>query len=74
MRLSKDDRYELARAALKAPDLKSLRDYIISVVDAFDDRPEGKTEVPCPRYVVPATAGGNGEVTRAPHWEETLLA
>ena len=41
MRLSKDDRYELARAAIKSSDLESLRAYIISVVDAFDDRPEG---------------------------------
>ena len=71
MRLSKDDRYELARAAIKAADLASLRDYIISVVDAFDDRPEGKTEVPCPRYIVPGASAPNG----ARHWDEgTLLA
>ena len=65
MRLSKDDRYELARAAIKAPDLESLRDYIINVVDAFDDRPEGKTEAQCPRYVVPGS-NGNGSYKAEP--------
>ena len=69
MRLSKDDRYELARATVKASDLESLRAYIISVVDAFDDRPEGKTEVPCPRYAAPdgRQSAANG------HQEGTLL-
>lgn len=71
MRLSKDDRYELARAAIKASDLESLRAYLISVVDAFDDRPEGKTEVPCPRYIPPAASGnGNG---RSTYHEPSLL-
>ena len=74
MRLSKEDKYELARAAIKARDLESLRDYIVSVVDAFDELPPGKADVACPRYV-PSTAGGeNSKVVRAPHWEEALLA
>ena len=51
MRLSKEDKYEFARAAIKARDLESLRDYIVSVVDAFDDLPPGKADVACPRYV-----------------------
>ena len=74
MRLSKEDKYELARAAIKARDLESLRDYIVSVVDAFDELPPGKADVACPRYVPPAAGGGNGKVVRAPHWEEALLA
>jgi hypothetical protein len=54
VRLSKEDKYELARAAIKARDIVSLRDWIVSVVDAFDDLPPGKADVPCPRYVAPA--------------------
>lgn len=57
MRLSKDDRFELVRAAIKAPTLESLRDYIVSVADAMDDLPPGKSETPCPRFIVPGTNG-----------------
>lgn len=74
MRLSKEDKYELARAAIKARDLESLRDYIVSVVDAFDDLPPGKADVNCPRYTPPAVlapAGtGNG---RGTYHEPSLL-
>lgn len=62
MRLSKEDKYELARAAIKARDLESLRDYIVAVVDAFDDLPPGKADVACPRF-------GNGKVPLAQQWE-----
>lgn len=76
MRLSKEDKYELARAAIKARDLESLRDYIVSVVDAFDDLPPGKADVACPRYAAaPAPTSGNGKVTHGHQWEgEPLLA
>lgn len=72
MRLSKEDKYELARAAIKARDLESLRDYIVSVVDAFDDLPPGKADVPCPRYAV-AAGGGLLAVTANGHLEGALL-
>jgi hypothetical protein len=70
VRLSKDDRFELVRAAIKAPDLESLRDYIVSVADAMDDPPQGKTEIPCPRYIVP---GANGHGRPVTGQEGTLL-
>ena len=73
MRLSKEDKYELARAAIKSRDLESLRDYIVSVVDAFDELPPGKADVPCPRYITPGISG-NGHVPAARHFEDTLLA
>ena len=58
MRLTKDDRFELVRAAIKATTLESLRDYIVAVADAVDDVSHtGKTDPSCPRYVEP---GGNG--------------
>lgn len=71
MRLSKEDKYELARAAIKARDLESLRDYIVSVVDAFDELPPGKADVPCPRYASPAAKApaANGR-----YLEEALIA
>jgi len=72
MRLSKEDKYELARAAIKARDLESLRDYIVSVVDAFDDLPPGKADVPCPRYAVTAS-GSLLAVAANGHLEGALL-
>jgi hypothetical protein len=41
----------------------------VTLVDAFDDLPPGKADVPCPRYVTPG-ASGNGHPA---HWENTLL-
>lgn len=75
MRLSKEDKYELMRAALKATSLESLRDYLVSVTDAFDDRLPGKTEVPCPRYLEPgevAVAAANGHSGNGYH-EPSLI-
>ena len=77
MRLSKEDKYELARAAIKARDLESLRDYIVTLVDAFDDLPPGKADVSAPRYVVPSVTGhanGTAKAAVAGHWEDALLA
>ena len=57
MRLSKDDKYELMKAAIMAPDLESLRAYLVRVAAAMDDLPPGKAEIPCPRYMAPAANG-----------------
>lgn len=74
MRLSKEDKYELARAAIKARDLESLRDYIVSVVDAFDDLPPGKADVSCPRYLVAgAPAAFQAPAANGHSWEGALL-
>lgn len=56
MRLSKDDKYELLKAAVTAPDLESLRAYLVRVTAAMDDLPPGKGEIPCPPYVAPRKA------------------
>ena len=77
MRLSKEDKYELARAAIKARDVESLRDYLVSVVDAFDDLPPGKADVACPRYVAPGAdpdAGRRASAIAAGRWDHPLLA
>lgn len=81
MRLSKEDKVEFLRAAYRAPDLKSLADWIAGVVDAFDDLPPGKADVPCPRFatsraVAPASAWSAEMpmITNGRQWEDTPLA
>jgi len=72
MRLSMQDKNEFLKAAVKAPDLESLRQWVVSVVDAVDALPDGKadTPVPVPPFTQPrASVPGNG--TR--RWEDTLL-
>ena len=56
MRLSVPDRNEFMKAAVKAPDRESLVAWIVSVVDAVDELPEGKSDAQCPRYRLPGTA------------------
>jgi hypothetical protein len=75
MRLSMQDKNEFLKAAIKAPDLESLRQWVVSVVDAVDALPDGKadTPVPVPPFTLPAAArNGNGNGSR--HWEDALLA
>jgi hypothetical protein len=75
MRLSMQDKNEFLKAAVKAPDLESLRLWVVSVVDAIDALPDGKADspVPVPPFILPAGSGhaANGAAPR--HWEETLL-
>lgn len=73
MRLSKDDRYEFARAALMAPDLQSLRNYIVQVIDTFEGRPEGKTEIQCPRFTEPGSNGHAPKQASGSSEDGTLL-
>lgn len=54
MRASIQDRNELMKAVVRADTLEDLKRYLISLVDAIDDLPEGKYDAPVPRYVVPA--------------------
>lgn len=69
MRLTAPDKAELLKAAVKADDLDALKRWVVSVVDAIDDLPDGKYDAPVPRYVAPAgsRAAANG------HQEGTLL-
>jgi len=69
MRLSMQDKNEFLKAAVKAPDLESLKLWVVSVVDAVDALPDGKSDapVPVPPFVRPPA--GNG--TR--RWEDPPL-
>ena len=53
MRLSTQDRIEFMKAAVKAKDVESLRQWVVSVVDAIDGLPDGKADAACPSYRVP---------------------
>lgn len=57
MRLSIQDRNELMKAIVRASDLASLKQYLVGLVDAIDDLPEGKADAPVPRYAEPQTNG-----------------
>jgi hypothetical protein len=50
MRLSAQDKIELLKAAVKAPDRDSLADYVVSLVEVIDSLPGGKADAPAPRY------------------------
>ena len=69
MRLTAPDKAEMLKAAVKADDLHALKLWVVSIVDAIDDLPEGKYDAPVPRYVAPADsrAAANG------HQAATLL-
>jgi len=54
MRASIQDRNELMKAVIRAETLEDLKRYLISLVDAIDDLPEGKYDAPVPRYAAPA--------------------
>ena len=65
MRASIQDRNELMKAVVRAETLEDLKLYLISLVDAIDDLPEGKYDAPVPRYTAPEdrrapAAGGSG--------------
>ena len=63
MRLSIQDRNELMKAVVRAENLEALKRYVISLVDAIDDLPDGKSDAPVPRYAEPtqvAAVAGNG--------------
>lgn len=74
MRLSMQDKNEFLKAAVKAPDLESLRQWVVSVVDAVDALPDGKadTPVPVPAFILRPANGHAGNGAR--RWEDTLLA
>jgi hypothetical protein len=62
MRLTGPDKIEFLKAALKTTD-RAMGDWIVSLVDALDALPEGKTDVPCPSYrPVKAAENGTGEL------------
>ena len=69
MRLTAPDKAEMLKAAVKADDLHALKLWVVSIVDAIDDLPEGKYDSPVPRYVAPADSrpAANG------HQAATLL-
>jgi hypothetical protein len=73
MRLSMQDKNEFLKAAIKAPDLESLRLWVVSVVDAVDALPDGKadTPVPVPAFLPPTASGHAGNGAR--RWEDSLL-
>jgi hypothetical protein len=73
VRLSMQDKNEFLKAAIKAPDLESLRLWIVSVVDAVDALPDGKadTPVPVPPFVLPPRNGHAGNGAR--QLEDSLL-
>jgi hypothetical protein len=73
MRLSMQDKNEFLKAAVKAPDLESLRLWVVSVVDAVDALPDGKSDapVPVPPFMLPVANGHAGNGAR--RWEESLL-
>lgn len=78
MRLSMQDKNEFLKAAVKAPDLESLREWVVSVVDAADTLPDGKSDgpVPVPPFMPPAAnghAGSPASALAARHREDTLL-
>ena len=68
MRLSTQDRIEFMKAAVKAADLEGLKLWVVSVVDAIDALPDGKSDAPCPPYraVQPVAAEANGQGTLLP--------
>lgn len=74
MRLSMQDKNEFLKAAVKAPDLESLRLWVVSVVDAVDALPDGKadTPVPVPPFTLLAANKRAGDGAR--RWEDTLLS
>jgi len=55
MRLTVQDKYEIVKAAARATDLDSFKQWVLSIVDAIDDLPEGKADAAVPRYVPAAT-------------------
>lgn len=71
MRLTVPDKAELLKAAVKADDLHTLKLWVVSIVDAIDDLPEGKYDAPVPRYVTPA--GSKPAPASNGHLESTLL-
>jgi hypothetical protein len=80
MRLTVPDRNEFLKAALKTTDL-DIKEWIVRMVDAMDNLPEGKSDVPVPPYrpasgpaPAPAPALGNGHAAAVPQrWEDNLL-
>jgi len=73
VRLSIQDRNELMKAVVRAETAEDLKRYIISLVDAIDDLPDGKADAPVPRYVTPGTSS-NGHAPPPRHFEDTLLS
>lgn len=75
MRLSMPDKNEFLKAAVKAPDLDTLRRWVVSVVDAIDSLPEGKADAPVPPLTVPVIApAGNGHTAdRMTPWQGDRL-
>ena len=57
MRLSIQDRNELMKAVVRAETLPTLKRYVMSLVDAIDDLPDGKSDAQVPRYTEPAANG-----------------
>lgn len=51
MRLSTQDKIEVLKAALKAPDLESLKRWVVGLVDAMDAVPDGKNDAPVPPFI-----------------------
>ena len=75
MRLSKDDKNEILKAALvagKAKDYEGFTDWIVEQVCAFDDLPEGKADLAMTTYRAPvkaapgATSSDNGQASLMP--------
>jgi hypothetical protein len=50
VRLSLQDKNELLLAAVRAPDLDSLRDYVVGLVDAIDSLPDNKSDAQAPPF------------------------
>lgn len=76
MKLTEKDKNALLKTALQAKDVDSLRDWVVSLVDAVDkaEQEEGKSDVSVtvPRYAPLATPTGNGHPARI-YQEPSLL-
>lgn len=57
MRLSMQDKHEILKAAAKGWDADSLKRWLVEVVEATDDLPDGKYDAAVPPYRPPAVAG-----------------
>jgi hypothetical protein len=50
MELTTQDRIELMRAVIKAPDRQALADYLVQVLASFNSAAAGVRNSPCPTY------------------------
>ena len=77
MRLNMQDKNEFLKAALRAKDLESLKQWLVSVVDALDtaEAASGKSDVhvSVPPYVAPGSNGHTPSAQSHARWEDGAL-